>query len=341
MITVKTYLVAFSLFSVALFFNSCQPEEDVDEDLGPTAEVLEGKIETNINEKLRDVSIDGNGTMYASTQTKIYKFDASGNATVFAGNDSHVVADGTGTSAGFNNIDLITFDEDHNLFVKDYGAIRKITPSGEVSSIIVSQPTFVQFNPEDLTGNAWYDFSAVHPVGDVIYTGDHYVMKIKGDTYSVFSGNFTQALNDGPASEASYMDLKGGFYEKETNSIVTGDLYSIRRIALADSSVTTIAGSDEVGDTEGGVEEARFRTVKDVVSDGNGNLYVADLYRIRKISAAGVVSTIAGPFYNNGLQLYPGGLAIDNDGKFLYITDTERPEPNPKGVLIKIDLSKI
>jgi hypothetical protein len=92
----------------------------------------------------------------------------------------------------------------------------------------------------------------------------------------------------------------------------------------------------ESGTTDGSLNEARFRAVTDIVSDENGNLYLADKFSIRKISAAGQVTTIAGPNYSNGAQYNPGGLALDKATNSLYITDVLTV-----ATLIKIDLSKL
>jgi DNA-binding beta-propeller fold protein YncE len=59
--------------------------------------------------------------------------------------------------------------------------------------------------------------------------------------------------------------------------------------------VWTLAGSFRYpGQADGPVRLARFKVPSGVGIDRAGNLYVADLYTIRKITPAGVVSTLAG-----------------------------------------------
>ena len=95
--------------------------------------------------------------------------------------------------------------------------------------------------------------------------------------------------------------------------------------------IDTIAGSDWVGD--GGVAtRALLLQAEGIAADMNGNVYVADAagHRVRKISAAGIITTVAGTgvrgFAGDGgpassAQIdSPYGLALDARGN-LYIAD--------------------
>lgn len=80
--------------------------------------------------------------------------------------------------------------------------------------------------------------------------------------------------------------------------------------------------------------DARFLNPLGVAVDQLGNCYVADTYnhRIRKVTPAGVVSTLAGagpasPGYLNGIGAaakfsYPAGVAVTGDGNTVYVSDT-------------------
>src|SRR5690606_14292547 len=72
--------------------------------------------------------------------------------------------------------------------------------------------------------------------------------------------------------------------------------HNVRKITPG-GVVTTLAGkAGESGDVNGVGEAARFWQPRGLAVDVNGNVYVADLGNdlIRKITPAGVVSTLAG-----------------------------------------------
>jgi hypothetical protein len=71
-----------------------------------------------------------------------------------------------------------------------------------------------------------------------------------------------------------------------------------------DANVTTLAGTAGAkGSTDGTGTAARFKTPFGVTVAADGTVYVADTYNhtIRKITSAGVVSTLAGSVGSNGL----------------------------------------
>jgi hypothetical protein len=104
---------------------------------------------------------------------------------------------------------------------------------------------------------------------------------------------------------------------------------SSSNISIKKLTVTTIAGSGTQGYSDGTGTGASFNGPWGIAGDGNGNYYVVDTYnnRIRKVTAAGVVTTVSGTNYQGNTDGpvatatfgAPFGIAIDSHGN-LFVT---------------------
>ena len=91
-----------------------------------------------------------------------------------------------------------------------------------------------------------------------------------------------------PAGEGMVFDGSGNLY------VVGGNSKVVRKITPA-GDVTTLAGKYGVsGSADGTGGNARFDYPQGIALDNIGNLYVDDYYSIRKVTMAGVVTTLAG-----------------------------------------------
>jgi sugar lactone lactonase YvrE len=124
--------------------------------------------------------------------------------------------------------------------------------------------------------------------------------------------------------EGIAVNVSGEVYVADTNN------YIVRKITK-DGIVTTFAGSAGVhGSDNGSGSEARFGGVRGIAVDLWGNVYVADNCTIRKITPAGVVTTLAGSAGDQGSTdgagadarfVTPVGVAVDGLGN-VYVADT-------------------
>ena len=80
------------------------------------------------------------------------------------------------------------------------------------------------------------------------------------------------------------------------NNAASDTFFQCAADAAFSTNVHTLAGSGERGYLDGPGAAAQFYAPTGVRADAAGNVYVADTanHRIRKITAAGVVSTLAG-----------------------------------------------
>ena len=122
------------------------------------------------------------------------------------------------------------------------------------------------------------------------------------------------------------LDASGNLYVADATNHV------IRKIA-SDGTVSTLAGTAGAsGSTNGTGSAARFNSPNGVACDASGNLYVADTGNqlIRKITASGVVTSLAGSAGSSGAVngagttarfSGPTGIAVDGSGSNYYVAD--------------------
>lgn len=147
---------------------------------------------------------------------------------------------------------------------------------------------------------------------------------------STIVGNGVAASSDGVGTAASLyspvgiaVDPLGNLYVGEQGSHI------VRKIAF-DGTTSKLAGSGAAGYTEGTGASAVFNRPNGIALDAAGNVYVADRsnHSIRKITPAGVVSTLAGSGAagfaegQGALASFnePAGIAVDSQGN-VYVGD--------------------
>lgn len=161
---------------------------------------------------------------------------------------------------------------------------------------------------------------------------------------TTLAGSVTPGQVDGTGAAASFTQLQAAAVDAQGNVYVT-DAAEIRRISAA-GVVTTLAGSNSVGSTDGTGSAALFHQPMGIAVAPNGDIYVADTDNdvIRQITPAGVVTTLAGSPGVGGsadgtgsaARFYlPWGIAVDASGT-LYVSDTFNQEirkVTPAGVV--------
>lgn len=127
--------------------------------------------------------------------------------------------------------------------------------------------------------------------------GNNCIRKVDANqATTTYAGTTTAGFVDGPLDKARFSAPSSLAFDKAGNLYIADkNNHSIRKIDTS-GNVTTIAGDGIFGTQDGQGKKARFHSPNAITLDTQGNIYVADTgnHSIRKIDAAGNVTTIAG-----------------------------------------------
>ena len=240
--------------------------------------------------------------------------------------------DGPRSSARLSYPAGLRFDSAGNLYVADgrNNVIRRIDAAGIVTTVAgaVNQSgsadgsgAQARFSyPGDIAIDAAGDILVADAEGNAVrkMTPAGVVTTIAGGAGNVDDKGSTAAFK---WPERVAIDAAGNRYTAEGNS-------AIRRTDTA-GVVTTWAGAmGFAGSLDGAAASARFNFPNGIAIDGAGNVYIADQDNstIRKLSAAGLVSTVAGSAgawgavdaTGSGARFGgPGSVAVMSDGSLV------------------------
>lgn len=276
----------------------------------------------------------------------IRKMTSSGTVSTFAGTAGlSGLTNGTGAAARFNTPFGIAVDAAYNLYVADTfnHLIRKITPAGVVTTFAGQAGV-----AGSADGNATATATFNRPTGVVvlsngdIYVADqqsHIIRRISGGVVTTVAGTANvSGSNDGIGAAARFNSPARLALDGTQTTLYISDFnnYLIRRMSIATSQVTTVAGlAGTPGSTDGTGNAARFDAALGLAVDGTSNtIFVADRdnHCIRKINAAGEVTTLCGlPGYaghvdgtgSNARLSSPKDLIIDGTSNTLLVSESD------------------
>ncbi len=224
----------------------------------------------------------------------------------------------------------IAFDSSGNLYLADGPFVRKMTPTGvsftvagsgvtsfagDGGSATIARLNYPSAVTHDSAGNLFFADQGNHRIRKISVDG--MVTTVAGNGQPGFSGDGSAAILaqlNSPTAVA--VDAKGSLYITDTAN------HRVRKVT-AGGFIYTIAGKGTRGYSGDGssATAAQIDSPDYVVVGNDGTVYFSDNgnSRVREISVAGTISTLAG----NGLisTLDPRGLTLDTSNT-LYIADT-------------------
>jgi hypothetical protein len=249
-------------------------------------------------------------------------------------------------SATLANPSAVAYDAAGNLYLADAQnhVVREVVKSGPIitiagtgvegyggdngpaTSAYLDTPTGVAI---DSTGNVY-----------IADSHNHRIRKVSGGTITTVAGTGTAGFaGDGGTATAAQLSLPTAVAVDSSGNVFIADTNNQRIRKITGTAITTIAGNGE--ELYAGDGAAATAAVLDlptgVAVDATGAVYIADRHnhRVRMVTPAGTISTIAGSgpvsfsggFLGDGapataaMLAKPSGVSVDGVGN-VYIADT-------------------
>ena len=290
------------------------------------------------------MAADTVGNVYFGSLHSVFKVDANGTLTRFAGNGraGNSGDGGPATAAQLNFPMGIAIDGANNVFVADRDAsvVRKIAANGIITTVAgTGKPGFAGDGGPAASAQLNGPFGLALDAAGNLYiadTGNQVVRKVSTDgTISTVAGTGTAGyMGDGGAARSAWLNGPEGVAVDGAGNLYIADTFNgrIRRVA-GDGTISTVAGVGSTGifSGDGGpATGAGISLPPDVAADRAGNLYIADFgnSRIRQVSD-GAITTVVGnpggtPTVEGELAINvrlegPTGVAIDRNGVMYFV----------------------
>ncbi|MGH9889140.1 MAG: hypothetical protein ACREBE_26640, partial [bacterium] len=261
---------------------------------GPSALAIDLRgnlyIADELNHRVRRVDAGGAITTIAGTGTAGFSGDGGPGPTAFLSDPSGVAADASGTVyiADTGNNRIRSIDGGGRIATKvGDGTAGFFGDGGSSASARLSAPAGVAV---DAAGNIY-----------IADTGNNRIRKVNASgVISTIAGSGTAGFSGdgGPALLAQLNGPLGLAVDANANLYIADEANSRIRKVDAAGIITSVAGTGTAGFSGDGGQatQANVNFPRAVAIDPAGNLYVSDTrsLRVRRVTPAGVITTVAG-----------------------------------------------
>ncbi|HWB86493.1 MAG TPA: hypothetical protein VG675_20290 [Bryobacteraceae bacterium] len=295
----------------------------------------------------RDIVIDASFNLYIADGLRVREVNAQGVIHTIAGDGYlHAIGDGSpAPQALLNHPSSVALDASGHLYIADPGTerVRVVSHDGTIHTLAGTGIAGYSGDPALAAGATLNNplGVATGPYGDV-YIADAYNHRIRQVDSNELMATFAGTGHSGTGPDdtpPAQMDLRAphGVCTDRTGTVYIVDTANNRVLrAMPGENVATAAGNGSAGDAGDGGPAALAQLNQPSACAVNtaGDLFIADTLnnRVRRVTAAGVISTVAGTgdagfsgdenaAVSAALDA-PAGLATDDTGD-IFIADTD------------------
>jgi len=296
------------------------------------------------------LALDTAGSLYIADANlnRVRKITPDGRITTVAGNGSAgtPIDGGVATASSLGSPSSVAVDSAGNLYIASGARVYKVDPSGIISAF-AGNGIFGYSGDGQAARSAMLSSVigiAVDASGAVWIAdyGNHRIRKVSNGTITTVAGNGIAGYGgDGGAATAAQLHNPYRVALDQSGNLYIADQYNQRiRMVTPSGTISTLAGGAQFLPEGGPATAAALALPSGIATERGGNIYVSDTGndRVRKITAGGVLTTVAGTgipgFSGDGKAallaqlnlrtlalLFPGSaLAVDTKGN-LYIAD--------------------
>ena len=241
------------------------------------------------------VGVDLAGNLFIAdySANRLRKVSPNGIISTVAGNGSFCCSSpdgGPAASAQLSGPTGAAIDVAGNLFIVDGGQVRKISPSGTITTVAGGGQDLPGDGEPATKAQLSYPSSVAVDGAGNLFIAEFGANRIR----KVLTNGMIATVPGSPTTNAAPI---GVAVDGSGNLYISDCCYNNRvRKVSPDGTITTVAGNGTPGFSgDGGpATSAQLTYPIGLFVDGSGNLFIADGATVRKVSPSGTITTVAG-----------------------------------------------